>query len=211
MTGSEIIADFELYTSDMTELSSTAELALLNKIHQRVCAYRPWEFLKKTASGTLSTSVPYVALPSDFGNFSENNQWTNNAIGIENNASAKVVFIGSGFTPYQIVNFSDRRQYYNQNNIAYLDYANQRLVFTVQPASALSYEFDYIAIPADILASESPIIPTRFQPVIYHGMVADDNIIQLSDKARSYREENLGRYNDYLKDMSYWNSQLLLN
>lgn len=211
MLASEIITKFEQYVDDTTELSTTEELALLNKIYQRVCMYRPWEFLKKSATGTLSTSVAYVSLPADFSYFTVNNQYTDNSYPIENNAAPKVVFVGTNYEPYQIINYSDRRQYRNQKGFAYVDIANSRLYFTLQPTSADSYEFDYMSLPTTLTASDTPSIPTRFQDIIYHGMASEDYIIQQFDKARSYQLENEAKYNQYLADMSFWNANLQNN
>ena len=47
MTAQEIIAAFELKVDDSTELSTSEELALLNRVYQLVCDERPWEILKK--------------------------------------------------------------------------------------------------------------------------------------------------------------------
>lgn len=47
MLASEIIAKFELYVDDSTELSTQEELDLLNKVYQKVADDRPWEILKK--------------------------------------------------------------------------------------------------------------------------------------------------------------------
>ena len=211
MITSEIITNFELFVDDTTELSAQEELSLANKIYRRVLNYRPWEFLKKEATGTLSTSVAYVSLPADFAYMAENNQYTNNSAAIDNNASPKVVFVGTNYNPYQIINFSDRRQYRNQAGYAYIDIVNSRLVFTAQPTAAESYEFDYIHNPADLTTATSPIFPSRFHEIIYHGMASEDYIIQQFDKAKSYVVENQNKYLDYLRDMSYWNSQLINN
>jgi len=212
MTGAQIITKFEQYVDDTTELSATQELDLLNKVINKICLYRPWEFLKKSATGTLSTSVSYVALPSDFSYLVENNQTTDNAVGIDNNASPKVVFIGSTYTPYQMVNWSDRRQYRNQSGYAYIDAVNSRLYFTLQPTVADSYEFDYMSVPTALaLTSETPTIPARFHDMLYHAMAVDDDIILRYPKAQSYAVENNARYKSYLEDMAWWNAGLQLN
>lgn len=209
MDAQDIITKFELFVDDMTELSTQEELDLLNKIYQRVCMYKPWEFLKKTASGTLSTTVPYVTLPDDFSFLLENNKWSDTNIGVPNTTPAKVVFIGTNFTPYEIVNWSDRRQYRTNKNVAYLDLPNNRLVFPVQPTSADTYEFDYMSVPEPLIITDTPIIPARFVDILYHGMCAEDYIIQQSDKARSYQKENEAKYTDYLSQMNYWNANLI--
>ena len=213
MTAAEIIAKFELYVDDSTELSAGEELDLLNKMYQKVCSDRPYEFLRKVATGTQSTSVPYVSLPADFGYFAENNTYTDNSVSIDNNAAPKVVFIvkSGAYTPYQIVNFSDRRQYDNQEGYAYLDIANSRLCFTKQPTTAYNYEFDYIAFPATLTLTDTPSFPARFHDVLVHLMAADSMIIQMFPKAQSYAAENQAKANSIMADMQYYNAQLNLS
>ena len=213
MTATEIITTFELIVNDVTELSTSEELALLNRVYNRICTERPWEFLKTQTSGTMSGSGDggfYITTPSDFAYFVENNQYTDNAIGIQNNAAPKVIYVGSNYTPYQIVNFSDRRSYRTVAGYAYLDLANSKIYFTGTPLST-TYEFDYLKVPAALTAGDTPVIPTRFQPMLAFGMASENDILQLSPKATSYAPENQAKYLSYLQDMSYWNSLLILN
>lgn len=134
MTSEQIITGFELQVDDTTELSSTEELAVLNRIYRKILSDRAWEFLKKSHTTTTSSSVPYVSLPSDFQYLTQNNNYTQN--GYE--ASGPVVFVGSTYTPYRVVSWSDRRQYRDQEGYCYIDIVNSRLYFTKQPSSALS-------------------------------------------------------------------------
>ena len=165
----------------------------------------PWEILKKQASGTLSTTVPYVSLPSDFIMLSANHNYTENT----EYAGRPVIFVGANYQPYYVVSWSDRRQYRSQNNVAYVDIAAMRLYFTVQPTVADTYEFDYCAMPVDLLTSTAPVFPTDFWYSIIYGMSTDDFIVQLFDKARSYAAENDAKFNGVIADMKYWNSGLI--
>lgn len=205
-TATQTIKEFELYMDDMTELSSTEELALYNKIYQKVCSEKAWEFLKKEASLTTSTTVPYVSLPSDFSYLTQNYNYTDT---VTDEAERPVVFLGANFEPFKVVSWSDRRQYRNQGGYAYIDIANSRLVFTKQPATAKAVEFDYISVPTDLALNETPVFPERFNPIIYHGMCIDDNIIQMSDKAKSYKTDHQVKYSQYLSDMARWNARLI--
>lgn len=209
MTTQDIVTDiFELYLDDTSELSSDQELDLADRIYKKVCRFRPWEFLKTSQTGTLSTSVPYVSLPANFAFLAENNLTTDNSVSIENNASPKVVFVGTSYRPYQVVSYSDRRQYLNKDGYAYLDLVNSRLVFTLQPTVADSYEFDYVKVPDTLTLITSPVFPSDFHPMIGYGMAVDGFIIQLFDKARSYAIENQAKYQSYMDDLSYYNAQL---
>lgn len=208
----EIITQFELQVNDVTELSTVEEEILANRVYQRICSQKPWEFLRTSATGSVLTSngTYYIPLEDDFAFFAENNEYTNNATPIYNNASPKVVFIGPYYAAYQIINYSDRRQYLNKNGYAYLDMANNQLVFTYQP-DYMTYEYDYIKFPAVLTSADEPIFPERFQDAIVYGMATENDILQLSEKARSYETENNALYNSTLSDMSYWNAQLLVN
>lgn len=213
-TATEIITTFELLVNDITELSTSEELALLNRIYFKICRSRPWEALKTGVSGTMSGSGIdgfYITIPSDFSFFSPNYQYTDNTISSQQNSVPAVIFVGSSYTPYKIVNFSDRRQYLGQTGYAYLDLANNRIVMCGTPIST-SYSFDYIKVPSILVANSTPaLIPTDMQDMIAFGMAADNDILQLSPKATAYREENQGKYESYMLDLSYWNANLILN
>lgn len=204
MIASEIITKFELQNDDMTDLSSDEELYLLNKIYLKVCTERPWEFLKKEFAGT-TTSDAFISLPSDFAYLTQNYNYTDSSY----EASRPVVFVGSAFSPYQVVSWSDRRQYRDKSGFCYIDIANNRLYFTLAPGTGLAVEFDYSSVPPTLTASDTPLIPSRFVDILYHGMCVEDSVIQQSDKAKSYAQENNQMYKRIFDDMSYWNSQLI--
>lgn len=210
----DLIKKFELQVSDVTELSSAEELDLANRIYLKVCDDRPWEFLKTNATGTISTDAngAFITIPADFGYFTENNTFTDNSVEIENNASPKVVFIvnGNTYIPYQIINYSDRRQYVNRNGYCYLDLANAVIRFCYPPTYSL-YDFDYIKIPTILTLVTGPVFPVRFWELIVFGMAVDNDIIQLSDKAKTYQPDNDTKYQSLLLDMQNWNAKLILN
>ena len=214
MTKQEVIDKFHLYTSDSTEMSVSEESDLFEKIVQKIAMDRPWELLKSPATGTIlnSGTVYYITLPTDFGYLIENNQATDNSVGITNNASPKVIFVGSDYTPYQVVNFSDRRQHRNSNN-AYLDLANNRIVFTGNPTgNGSTYEFDYIKFPAILALGDTLVFPpSRFGEMVSHGMAIDEFMIEQFPKVQSYAPENQAKFNSYMADLAYYNSMLLNN
>jgi len=207
MLTSDIIAKFELYVDDGTELSSNEELELANKIYQAVCSYRPWEFLKTTFTGNVVSGS--ITLPTDFAYLINNYQSTDSSVGQEYETAPKVILVGTSLDPYKIINFSDRRKHQNEN-VAYIDLATNTIKFITAPTDT-TVEFDYIKIPTDLTLTTSPVFPSRFHDVIVHGMAVDDFAIQLFDKARSYAGENQVKYISILKDMSYWNAQFFNN
>lgn len=209
MTGSEIIAGFEQYVDDTTELSSAQELALLNKWYYKVCSNRTWELFKKEATGTLTTTTT-ITLPSDFENLVENYNYTDNSISTEINSKPVVVFVttGSSTAPFRVVNWSDRKQYENDNTVCYVDLVLSKIVFPVAQSASATYSFDYKYTPTALTTGTSPAFPARFHEMLYHGMATDDMIIQLFDKARSYAKENKAIYDDYLASMALWNANL---
>lgn len=211
-TPAEIIALFEQYVDDSTELSSTQELALCQKIYNKVWSYRAWEFAKASAAGNYVLATPNIPLPANFSHFLENNQSTDNTTSIDNNASPKVIFIGASFAPYQIVNWSDRRQYRNSTGYAYLDLPNNGISLTGTLSGVDTYEFDYKQQPP-ALELDTPItgIPAEFQDILFHGMAVDDDIILRYPKAQSYAPDNQAQYDALLRNMAYWNANLQLN
>lgn len=212
MNGQQLLDTFHLYTGDQSEMSSADELSLANNILQDIYAERPWEFLKKSATGTITVSagVASITLPADFASLIENAEKTDNTQTIDNNAVAKVVYVGTNYTPYQIVNWSDRRQVRTSSGYAYLDIVNNKIVFTTVPTE-LTYEFDYIYNPADITLSTSPIMPSRFHQLIPQLMAIDSVIINLFDRTHSYAKENAAGAEEMLSKMRLWNANLIAN
>lgn len=205
MTGQDIITAFELQVDDNTELSTDEELLLLNRIYRKVNSDRPWEYTKKAFEGVQSTTIPTVSLPSDFKYFVANHNHSSE----DHFAKGPVVFVGTNYEPYEVVSWSDRRQYRNQTNKAYADISAGTLVFTTQPIAANPIEYDYHAtLPALTLAT-SPVFNADFHEILVFGMASDDFVQQLSDKARSYAPENTQKYTDMLQQMAYWNANLI--
>jgi hypothetical protein len=205
MTKSQTITKAQLYLDDMSELSSQEFSDLYDKVYRRVNSDRPWEGTKAEGTGTTSTTLPYIALASGFLYLTQNANYTDSS----ELASNPVVFRGSTYKPYKVISWSDRRQYRNVEGYAYIDFLNLRLYFTNQPTVAEAVEYDYHAQKTALGDSDSPWFPAEFHDVLYHLMVADDYVIQQSDKSKSYRDENIEIANDYLERMNYWNSELV--
>lgn len=203
-TKAEIMADAQLYVGDTSDLSSNDLSNLFDKKYRKVNANRPWEYTKKTASLTQSTTLPYVALPSDFLYPVQNYNYADS----RSYAEGPVVLVGGTYSPYTLIPFSDRNRYRDASNKAYFDLANSRIYFTKQPTAANTFTFDYHAALTPPALNESPAFPESFHPIIYHEMVADDFMIQLFDKARSYRDENMAEARRYLADMASWDFNL---
>ena len=200
MLASEIITRFELFMDDGTELSSAESLIVLNKISQLVANTNNWEILKQGYSGTGTGTT--VAFPTRFSHLVDNANYSSD----NDYANGTVIFVDDA--PYKVVSWSDRKQYEGQSDKAYLDMANSNLVFTSSVAGK-TVEFDYIQYPATYTASDTVWIPDRFADILYHGMCADDYVIQQSDKAKSYRDEHLNAYKMWLNEMKSWNFKLV--
>ncbi len=199
MTGQDIIEKFNLQIDDASEMSDVEELALLNDIYGDICDDRDWEWLKEPFTGTTSSTVPYVALPADFKKF------------VPNYENQSFVLVGTAYRPYQIIPFSSRRNYRDQDGFAYIDVVNSRLVFTLQPVSAESIEYDYIKIQDDITLVTEPLFRSGFHPILAYGMAAAFSPIEQSNKVTSYTAENYGDYLKVLHDMAIEDAQLKLS
>ena len=206
MTSAEIIALFELYVDDTTELSTSEELALLNRVYQAVCDDRAWEFLKKEASGTMATTTT-ITVPSDFGHFLENRSYTDNSEVPDYNSTPTGILV-NGTKWLKVIDWSTRRQYTNQDGYAYYDARQGTITTTYAQPSSATYSFDYKMVPTDLLIGTSPVFPSRFHPMLAYAMAVDDMIIQLFDKARSYAGENNAKYRNQLAQMAVWNANL---
>lgn len=206
MTGQEIINNFRVYVDDSTQLSSSEELALLNKIYYQILDLRPYEFLKKEWS-TTTNGTDNITLPTDFKYFTENQDYTDNSTQTEEGKAPKAVFIGN--SPYKLINWSDRRQYANAGGYCYVDVRNGKLYFTSAPSSGLTLSADYIYVPTALTLATEPVFPESYQHAIYHGMAIDEMIIELFDKARSYATENKAMYDGFVRALNYYNANLL--
>lgn len=208
--GQDLIDSFEEYTDDTSELASTQELALVNKIYRKILSNRPWIFLQKN-SGNLTinydsvNAIYYVTLPADFDYIPITSGDTNTGTYGLDKTIFTVDSIGNYF-PYKVVNYTDRREYKSLDAHVYIDMAANHLVFTSHPTNTLA-NFDYIYSPNDLTVATSPVFPAQFHDMIYHGMAVDDQIIQMFDKARSYAPENRASYESYMDDLASWNSQ----
>jgi len=205
MTKAQIITKAQLYLDDTSELSSQEFSDLFDKIYRKVCTEKPWEFTKKEGADTTSITLPYVPLETDFAYLTANYNYTDSSY----EAGRPVVFVGSTSDPYHVVSWSDRRRYRNQDGWCYIDVVNNRLYFTKQPTSAKAVEYDYHSFMTPPASGSEPAFPDDFHDILYHGMVVDDFIIQQSDKAKSYAQENQQMYKEYLSRMSLWNANLV--
>jgi hypothetical protein len=216
MTTPQIIAKFHLYCGDQSELSSSDELDLANSKYDDVMNEKPWQFLKKEATGSITPNGTgaYITIPTDFRYFIENNLQTDNSETIRNNASPKVVYVGVNYAPYQIINWSDRREYtQNGGNYCYYDSSLGRIVFPVAPGDMSLYSFDYIKqwVPLTQTGSDPIIQPVDCAKIIFFGMCLDSTIINLFDRSHSYDKENQQNYADQLTRMKYHDAMQQMN
>lgn len=210
MTAEEIIAKFELRVDDTTELSSDEELDLLNEHYQLLADERPWEILKKEASGTMASTTEIGDAPNDFKYFIENRNYTDNSISTEVGSKPTGILITSNGAKkwLKIVNWSDRRQYENADGFAYWDPTDNKVkTFYPQPSGA-TYSYDYKAKPEPLALGDEPVFPSEYHGILAFMMAVDDMSIQLFDKARSYAPENQARVVNYLQRMAMWNANL---
>lgn len=188
-TTQDIISKFELFIGDSTELSTTEEVDLVQKVCTKIYNSDEWEFLKKEATGTINGTE--ISQPSDF----------------DRNLSVQRIYIGTNKREFIQVPFDRRREFDNQNGYFYYDARQGKFIFTV--AQNDTYSFDYLYIPDAVdLVSSNPVMPVRFYDMVYHAMCLDSDIINLSDKARSYAQVNEAKYASILADMQSWNKKI---
>jgi hypothetical protein len=206
MTKQGTIEKFRLYMDDTSELSSTEESDLYDKVYKEIWNMRPWVFAIRQWSGTTSGTDPFIALPSDYSRPSPNFSGAS----VSDYAEGPVVFVGPSRSPYKLIPFESRRAYFDQDGYAYVDMAtdfpNKRIAFTKQPAGGLAVELDYVRTAPAIILTGTPVWDPEFPDIIYHGMCVDNFIIQQSDKAKSYLAENQARYTAMLDSLAGWNA-----
>lgn len=188
-TTQDIITKFELFIGDETELSSDEELDLLQKCYNKVLASAEWEFLKTEATGPISGMA--ITVPADFDRLTTDQK----------------IYLGTAYNPFTVIPFTERRSYLNNNAFVYYNAVTSTFNFMLSQSDV--YSFDYIFVPPTLdLVSSNPIFPIRFYDMLYHAMCIDSDIINLSDKARSYARENTQKYESILNDMRSWNMKL---
>ena len=223
MLGSDILLKFNVQVDDASELSDTEALDLANDIYQEIQDDRPWEWLRATASLTQSTSVPYIALPSDFKmmmpNYSGVTSGQFNNLGVprgykppvyNNLTSVPVVIVGSTNSPYIVIPYAEHQNYINTDGYCYVDVPNSRLVFTKQPTIANSATFDYIKVAPALTTATSPLFRSGFHKIIPFGMAARLPQLTQADKGTSYTNENRALYMSTLEDMAVEDANLKL-
>jgi hypothetical protein len=185
----DIITAFELYIGDETELSTQEELDLVQKKYNEVLMSEEWEFLKTTATGSISGTD--ITQPSNFDRLTTDQN----------------IYIGTSSQNFVVVPYTERRKYGNLKGYFYYDAKNSKFVSTQTVND--TYSFDYIYVPPALdLVSSNPVFPVRFYDMLYHAMCIDSDIINLSDKARSYASLNQKKYEDFLNSMKSWNKKL---
>lgn len=200
MTGSNIISRFNLQVDDSSELSTDEGIALANQVYFTIAQDRDWEWLKNTATGTTSTSVPYISLPTGFRKV------------LPNKDNRSVVFIGTDYEEYEVIPFSSRRDYRDQSGYCYIDITNNRLVFTKQPTEAKAVEYDYIKNPTAITTSTEPLVTSdQFGNLIAYGMAAEFNPIEQTEKSISYQRENTTKYESLLNEFRLEDAEIKLS
>lgn len=205
----DIITSFELEVNDMTELSSSEELLILNRVYKRICL-TPYEFLKTNATGGIQSdsTSSYITLPSDFRYLSNNGDFSEQNMSYDENLKFRIVYLGPEYSRYKVINYSDRLQYRNQTGYCYLDLGNGKIRFCNTPTQT-TYSFDYIKTPPTLTTADAPLWPEDFDAVIVYGMAQENEILQRSDKARSYKDDYELKYQQALRDLKLYNAQMI--
>jgi hypothetical protein len=200
MLTSDILLRYALQTDDASELSSTEQLDLAQEVYDEIQDDRDWEWLRATATGTTSTTVSYVALPSDFKKL------------MPNKDNKSVVFVGTDYQEYLVIPMSSRHDYRNMDGFCYIDVPNQRLVFILQPTSVRPIEYDYIKRATALTPATSPLVDTtQFNNLIAYGMARKFVNIEQTPKDVSYARENRDEYNRILSDFRLVDAEIKLS
>lgn len=187
LKGSEIIAGFHRYVDDNAELSPAEDLALMNKKYHELANDREWEWVRKTLTATISSDTTYVDLPEGF------------RFPVEDNEHGYEYSFYIGESVYPIFNVSQRMSHRGH---AYIDFGARKLYLPTSKVTG-AFQMDYYGEPDDLTLDTYPAFRGGFHPVIYHMMAIDFEILERSEKARSYRQENEAAVANYMEDMAY--------
>lgn len=185
MTGQEIIDKYRVLTDSQDDLSDSELLGILNKRYREVLTERDWEFLRKSATGSVTTADPLeITFPSDF---------VKPALSRDRNGELRyIMYMGTDYEEYEFINMGERRLYRDTKSYVYPDYRQSKFVFTAPEDSARAYEFDYIYEPDDITTSTSPVIPSRYHNIFPHLMATDFSIIDATE-GQTYDNQNFNQ------------------
>lgn len=202
MQPDDIIKQFEVYVDDLTELSTDEEYALLTKVLNSIYNDRSWEFLRKTANVTTTTTKT-APLPVDFvsvmNNYSENPY--------NNIPEIPVVFVDG--IPYKFV---PKGMSYNfvGGNYATVNLADKTIEFLKDIGTGKTVTFDYKYQPTAIVSNSSTIVlPELAHRYLGQVMAIDDDIIQKTEKARSNLQSNSVARAQMLRDLAHYNARFL--
>ncbi len=187
LNGEQIIAGFHRYVDDSTELSPAEDLALANKKLHELANDRGWEWCRKTLTATISSDTTFVTLPDDFRFPVED---TEHDLGF-------AFYIGESV--YPIFNYNQRMSHKGH---AYFDFGAKKLYLPTSHITG-AFQLDYYGEPDDLTLETYPPFRGGFHPIIYHMMAVDFEIMERSEKARSYRQENEAAIANYMEDMQY--------
>lgn len=202
MQPDDIIKQFEVYVDDLTELSTDEEYSLLTKVINSVCNDRSWEFLRKTASVTTTTSKT-APVPADFvsvmNNYSENPY--------NNIPEIPVAYVGG--IPFKFIPRGTAMQKVGGNYVT-VDLVNKTIEFLTDIGAGKVVTFDYKYQPSPITSNSSPIaLPELAHRYLGQVMAIDDDIIQKTEKARSNLQANSVARAQMLRDLAHYNARFL--
>lgn len=199
-TGQQIIDDFRTLIDSQDDLSDEAVLDIAQQVIDIIINDRDWNFLRKTATGTLTTSDIEYDLPTDFRGLTENYEDCNGF-------PQRILFVDTTFERYHWINMSQRRNFIDSNGYAYIDLRQKKFVLTKLEQNSRIFEYDYFYNPDDITLITSPIIPINFHAAISKLMAVLWADIDQTDRSFSYAAENNIEFQNYLADMQIQDAQ----
>lgn len=219
LTAQQIITNFGTYTDDNSELATTEQINVMNRILRKIANERVWSFLKVSTSG-VTDSTGSITLPTNFGEIAANYAVDPTIM----RADTPVVFVGAqNKVVYPVIpielaiqanfgalNYPIGGFYGLTNQYAYIDYANNKLVVNGSNGDTCYYTYkktiDEVLLPVNNIP-----LPQDYADVVLYGMLIDDTMIQKIDALKNLLPVNQEMYKDYLKDLRAWDSRALNN
>jgi len=179
-TASEMVTKFVNMVDD--ELDTDFTYQLLNDAMNEVESLRPWEILK----GSTTFNAISTTLPTRFQSI--------------------LKVIDSNYTDYLHIPFEQKEEYANQNNVFYIDLANNTLNLLQAPGNTVTFYYTFYS--ADLTSGDTWSFPAWCHAIIPYKMAEIYYAADAGEKSRAWDDRWANQFERMLGRMETWDDRL---